>query len=99
MASLKEGAQGYEPSKTKNIAELEAVSVEQEFFLNEKRKNSKDEEYLMSYIVVGGEEYRVPNSVLEQLKVILEAKPDLKTFKVTKKGELLKTSYTVIQLE
>jgi len=98
MSSLKEEAQAYEPSKTKNIADLEAVSVEQEI-KKETRKNSEGEEYSISFIVINNEEYRVPNSVLGQLKEILEEKPEMKTFRVKKKGENLNTSYTVVQLE
>ena len=98
MPTIKQKAQAYEPTKTRNITELEAVSVEQEI-KKEVRKNKDDEEYTISFVVVDNEEYRVPNSVLEQLQTILEEKPDLKTFKVTKKGEGINTSYTVIQLE
>jgi hypothetical protein len=82
----------------KNIADLEAVSVFQEF-LKETRVNQEGKEYVVMYILIDGEEYRVPPSVLEQLKGILEEKPDLKTFKVKKTGEGLNTKYTVIQLE
>ena len=44
------------------------------------------------------EEYRVPKSVLKQLKEQLEVNPKLKFFKVNKTGEGMKTSYTVIPL-
>lgn len=98
MASIKEDAQAYEPKQTKNIADLEAVSVEQEIKV-EVRKNSSNEEYTIAFITLSGEEYRVPNSVREQLKEILNEKPDMKTFKVNKTGEGLKTTYTVIPLE
>jgi hypothetical protein len=98
MTTLKEEAQAYEPTHTKNIAELECVSVEQEI-KKEVRKNKSGEEYSLSYINVTGTEYRVPSSVVEQLQTILKVKPDLKTFKVEKKGEGLNTTYTVVQLE
>ena len=98
MVTMKQDAQAYEPQKTRNIAELEAVSVEQEI-KEEERENKEKEKYTVAFIVVNDEEYRVPNSVREQLKTILEEKPDMRTFKVTKKGEGLNTSYTVIQLE
>ncbi|KKK73592.1 hypothetical protein LCGC14_2892300, partial [marine sediment metagenome] len=51
-----------------------------------------------NFMVVAGEEYRVPNSVLKQLKKHLEANPKLEKFKVAKEGEGLKTEYTVIPL-
>lgn len=98
MVSLKEDAMAYESKQTKNIAELEVVSVEQEI-KEETRKNSNNEEYNVAFVNVVGVEYRVPNSVREQLQTMLKAKPELKTFKVEKKGEGLNTSYTVIPLE
>jgi len=98
MASLKDEATAYEPQHTKNIADLEAVSVSQEV-KKETRRNKDGEEYIISFINVLGIEYRVPNSVLEQLKAITKVKPDVKTIKVIKKGEGLNTSYTVVQLE
>ncbi len=98
MVTLKEAAENYEPSKTKNIAELEAVSVEQEI-VTETRKNNEGENYVISFVLIDGLEYRVPKSVLEQLQEIQKAKPGLKTFKVSKKGEGMNTKYTVIQLE
>ncbi|KKL70192.1 hypothetical protein LCGC14_2107400 [marine sediment metagenome] len=50
------------------------------------------------FIVKDGDEYRVPASVVTQLKGIIEAKPDLATFKVVKSGTGLGTSYQVIPL-
>jgi len=98
MVTLKEAAENYEPSKTKNISELEAVSVEQEI-ITETRKNNEGESYTISFVLVNGLEYRVPKSILEQLQEIQKEKPNLKTFKVTKKGEGMGTKYNVIQLE
>ncbi len=98
MTTLKEEAKAYEPQHTKNIVDLEAVSIEQEI-KKDTRKNKDGEQYAIAYINVSGIEYRVPAPVLEQLQEILKIKPDLKTFKVTRKGEGLNTKYTVIQLE
>lgn len=98
MTTIKEFATSYEPKRTRNIAELEAVSVSNEI-KTEVRKNKDGDEYSISYLVSLGEEYRVPNSVIEQLQTLLLEKPDLSTFKVVKKGEGLNTSYTVIPLE
>lgn len=100
MESIGDSAKAYEPKHMKTIAELEAVSVKQEIVRDEERTNDvTKEKYTISYVTVMGEEYRVPNSVLEQLQTLLEVKPDLKTFKVSKKGEGMNTKYTVIQLE
>ncbi len=98
MTSVKDTAQAYEPKKVKTIADLEAVSVEQEI-KSEVKLDSNDEKYEVSYVVVDGEKYRVPNSVLEQLQAIFKEKPDMKTFSVSKSGEGLQTKYQVIQLE
>lgn len=57
------------------------------------------EPYEYNFIEVNGEKYRVPDSVLNNLKAILEKKPNLKTFCVTKSGEGRLTKYTVIPLE
>lgn len=106
MSSIFEAAKAYEPQRSKNIADLEIVSTMQEIKTEVRTAKKKDnhgiehdEEYKVSFVVVEGEEYRVPNTVLEQLQTIAESKPDLKTFKVDKKGEGLNTKYTVVQLE
>ncbi len=100
MVTIKEEAQNYESEQTKNIADLDKVSVD----LNiepELRKgtNNDGKEFKYKVTIVDGEEYRVPNSVLKNLKVILKAKPDLKTFKVVKTGEGMNTSYTVVPID
>jgi len=98
MASLKESAEMYEPPTTKNIADLQEVNVDLQL---EARtgKNEANEEFAYNVIIVDGEEYRVPNSVLNNLKAILKKKPTLKTFSVSKTGQGMNTKYTVIPLE
>lgn len=98
MVTVKEDAMAYVPKQLKNITELEAVSVEQEI-KTEDRVNKDKEDYTISFVVIAGEEYRVPNSVREQIKNILKEKPDMKTFKVTSTGENLNKKYQVVQLE
>ncbi len=97
MTNIKEKALAYEAPTTLNITELDVVSTDIEI-QDEVRKNSSGEEYNIKFIVVEGKEYRVPNSVLDALKAQLEANPALSKFKVTKKGEGMNTSYTVIPL-
>ena len=97
--TIGEYAKEYEPTRMKTIAEVEAVSVKQVFNKDEERKTQDGDKYKVSYIVVDDEEYRVPNSVLEQLQTFLEEKPEMTTFKVTKKGEGKGTKYTVIPLD
>lgn len=98
MAKLKEEAQAYEPPQTKNIADLEAVSLEMDV---EDREGitTEGKEFKYKVLVIEGEEYRIPGSVLNTIKEIMEEKPELKTVKVVKKGEGMKSKYTVIPLE
>ena len=47
MATLKDGAKAYEPTKTKNIADLEAVSLDS-IFEERTAKDKNDKEYSYS---------------------------------------------------
>lgn len=97
MASIKEEAKAYEPQHTRNIAELAEVSTAQEL----EDRNGIDKQgnpFKYKVVVVDGEEYRVPGKVIGDIKAILEKKPELKTFSVSKKGQGLNTTYTVIPL-
>ncbi len=96
--NIKEFAKEYEPQRMRNITDLEVVRTDIEI-KEEDRKDQNNEEYHVMFIVVDKEEYRVPASVLAQLKAIIEAKPDIKTFKVTKTGEGKGTKYQVISLD
>ena len=98
MSTIGEEAKAYEPQRMKNIVDLEAVSVQQEF-KKEDRLDQTKEKYTVSFIVIDNEEYRVPNSVLEQLQTLIKEKPDMTSFKVSKKGEGLNTTYQVIPLD
>lgn len=99
MGTLKESALNYEPKRMKNIADLEVVRTDIDFIENEERKDNNGDPYVVSYFIHNGDEYRVPASVLEQLKTILKNKPELKTFKVVKSGEGKTTKYQVVTLE
>ena len=96
MANLKEEALSYE-GKSGNVADLPEVStgyqVEDREGINEEGKS-----YKYKVIVLAGEEYRVPASVLKSLKAILEDNPKLQRFKVRKSGQGMNTTYTVIPL-
>lgn len=98
MATLKENAIAYEaPARTKNIADLPRVSTD----LNVESKEIKTKEgetIVIQYVTVDGEQYRVPQSVLKSLKLMLEDNPNMKDFKVKKTGQGLDTEYTVIPL-
>jgi len=97
MGTLGEEASQYEPPKTKNITDLKVVSTS---FPLEDREGKDNDGKVFKYkvIVIEGEEYRVPTSVIGSLKVILEKKPDLKEFSVSKTGSGMDTRYTVIPL-
>lgn len=98
MGTIKEEALASEPkAKTKNISELSNIptdlNVKQETF-----KNNEGEDVTIKFVEINQERYRVPQSVLNSLNVILEDNPDLKTFKVRKSGEGMDTRYAVIPL-
>lgn len=97
MATIKQEAQTYESPQTKNIAELKEVSVDFEL-LDREGQDAEGKTFKYMAINVNGEDYRVPGKVLGDLRAILEKKPDLKTFSVTRKGEGIKTQYTVIPM-
>ena len=97
MGTLSEEASQYEKPTTKNITDLNVVSTS--FPVEEREgKDKEGEAFKYKVIVVEGEDYRVPNSVLGSLKVILAKKPDLQEFSVTKTGQNLDTRYTVIPM-
>ena len=99
MASLGEFAKEYVPQITKNISDLKEVDVKLQL---EDREGTDSKGVVFKYkvIIVDGEEYRVPNSVIGNLKVILEKKPGLTKFSVARQGTKLEdTKYTVIPLD
>lgn len=93
MAKLKDEALAHEAkARVKNIAELNSIPTDLEV------QSETDAEFPYQYVIVEDEKYRVPGSVLGNLKVILVENPDLKRFKVAKTGEGMDTRYTVIPL-
>jgi len=89
MVSIAEAAEQYESSRTKNIAELESVStslelVEDNFEFTDRDGNIKN--IKQEVVVIDDVKYRVPASVKQQLKVLLEDNPKLTKFKVKKTG-------------
>jgi hypothetical protein len=99
MATLGDFAKTFESQTTKNIADLKEVSVDLQL---EDREGSDSKGIAFKYkvIVIDGIEYRVPNSVIGNLKAILSKKPTLKKFSVAKQGTTKDdTKYTVIPLD
>ena len=97
MTNLKDTANQYEPAKTLNIADLEVVSTDLNV-MYETAADKDGKEFSYAYIEVEGKQYRVPTSVIAQLKDIQEEKPDLTKFRVKKSGDGMNTRYTVIPL-
>ncbi len=95
--TFKEKAQEYESPKAKNIVELDKIDVNVPV-IEKTYKEGSDDEFTLNVLEESDGDYRVPDSVLKDLKVILEDNPSLKYFKVRKSGEGMKTKYTVIPL-
>lgn len=90
MVSIADAAKEYEASTTKNIADLDSVStslelVEDEFEFTD-RQTGQQKKVQQEVVVIDDIKYRVPASVKQQLKVLLEDNPNLKKFKVKKTG-------------
>ena len=104
MSKISEYAKDYEPTATtKNIADLEKVSVDLELQDDEFELVDKvtklPKTIKQKIIVVDNDNYRVPVTVIQQLKVLLEDNPNMKNFKVKKSGSTKDdTRYQVIPL-
>jgi len=104
MTKISEYAKDYEPQqKTKNIADLSEVStdleVEDDDYEFTDNKTNETKTVKQKVIEVEGEKYRVPITVIQQLKVFIEDNPELKKFKVKKSGSTKDdTRYTVIPI-
>ena len=102
MATIGQAAKDYVGStKTKNIADLEKVSTDLELVEDsfEFTKDNVTKTVKQEVLEIGEEKYRVPVTVKQQLKVIMEDNPALKFFKVKKTGTTKDdTRYQVIPL-
>lgn len=99
MPTIKEAAQTFEPKHTKNIADLQEVNIEQMQLEDREGTDNEGKPFSYKVVVVNGDEYRVPGSVIGGIKGILGKKPDLKRISVSKTGDGLNTRYTVIPIE
>jgi hypothetical protein len=91
MSKISEYAKDYVPQQTtKNIADLKEVStdieIEDDEFEFTDKVTRQPKIVKQKIITVDGESYRVPVTVIQQLKVLLEDNPSLKKFKVKKSG-------------
>ena len=101
MAKLGEYAKEHiATTATKNITELPEVLVDTEIEDDSFTftKDGKEETVNQKVIIVGDDKFRVPTSVINQLKVLLEDNPTLKRFKVRSSGSGMDTRYQVIPL-
>ena len=98
MKTLKDEALEYEPKVTRVVSDLEYIDTQWEVFTKEATAQN-GEKFVYKYVVVGGEHYRVPFVVLDDLQTMLKENPNLRYFKVLKKGEGITTKYKTIPLE
>jgi len=102
MSKIGNLAKDYKSTATKNIADLPEVSIELEVLDDQFEATDKitgqSKVIKQKVISIEGTNYRVPTSVLQQLKVVLEDNPNLKKFKVRKSGTMMDTRYQVIPL-
>lgn len=94
MTTLKEGAQAYEPKRTLNIADLDRVDISLPLE-NREGVGEDGKSYQYKVMVANGIDYRVPFTVLDEMKKMLALKPDLTHIKVIRIGSGLNTRYTV----
>jgi len=99
IATLKEEAQAFEPQITLNIADLPEVELENLQVEAREGKNQEGETFSYKVVIKDAKEYRVPNSVLEEIQKILKLKPAVTKVKVTKSGSGLATRYKVEALD
>ena len=100
MASIKDSALNYSSTTTMNIADLDKVSTDLEIVPDsfEVEENGVTKTVNQEVIIIDEQKYRIPKSVLQQLKVLLEDSPELKHFKVKKTGSNMDTRYTCIPM-
>ena len=95
--NLKESAQAYQPPQTLNISELKKVPLTIEV-VEETHKDNDGKDFTGLYAAIEGSKYRVPYSVLTQVKAIIEQMPNVKFVKVSKTGAGMATKYLVMPI-
>lgn len=96
MANLREAAMAYEPPQILNIADLDVVVIDDIKEIKQGTGTNKEgEPFSYNYATIGNKDYRIPDSVLEELQTILKLKPDVTKVKVKKSGSGLATRYKV----
>jgi len=99
---LKEAAEKFEGKTTKNVADIAKIPVNaplEERTYKKTNEKGEEEEFRIKVVIIDGEEYRMPISVIKQLQIHLQANPKIKYFKVIRTGTGINdTKYTVIPL-
>ena len=98
MGSLKDESKAFEAKGTSTIADLNQIDINLNLFHGEGINSNDGKPFKYKYIEVNGQQYRVPDSVLSQIKEILTMKADCKFVKVKKTGAGMLTKYQVIAL-
>ena len=104
MATIREEAMNYEGNKTFTIAEApQPIAINSFEVLTETGQDNEGKEFSYKYFQSNNEKgeickYRIPGTVLDSIKRILEAAPTTTHVKVEKSGTGLKTQYTVVQV-
>ena len=77
------------------VTDLEMLPVNIE--IEEANGEDKDgKEYTYHFVTLNGQKYRIPNSVITQIGVILSVMPKIQNVNVSKTGTGLNTRYQVI---
>jgi uncharacterized FlaG/YvyC family protein len=102
MVNIRQMASTYEAPETKNIADLEKFSLDLEIetkeFRRKEPKAGESETFSINVVTIDDQEYRVPTTVIGQIKVIMQNQPEVKEVKVIKSGSGFNTKYQVLAL-
>ena len=94
MESLKDHATTYVPKQTLNAADLDRLDLSWPIE-DRSGTDSEDKEFRYKVVIFNDKEYRVANTVIEEIQKILKLKPETKAVKVSKTGIGLNTRYSV----
>ena len=97
MATLKEEANKWQPESIKNVSDTDSVPVDAEMHTGA-GKDKDGVEYAYKYILKSGVKYRIPGTVIGDIKGLLEDMPNLKAVRVKRSGEGKMTRYQVVPL-
>ncbi len=98
MTKLNEVAKEYVAPTTETIDKLDSFSVDVDVVENE-YTDSTGKTFTVFESEIDGVKYRIPKTVIKDLKLYLEENPKISKVKVKKTGEGLNSTYTLIVLE